>query len=160
MDQYRAYPGAGIHLAVVAVAKDEIVGAAVATGPGLCRLCDQDAPIGVPALSHAEQVEQEFQFACRHAHLRAALPAHMHIQTVATDPFLQGCGIGRLLLAELVARAVDAGAACVALECLTTRAGFYERIGFGLVDEFADPGGEGLRSVLMTAEPGSLVSRT
>ena len=159
MDQYRGYPGAGIYFAIVAVANDEIVGAAVATGPGSCRLCDQEAP-SVPAFSHADQVEQEFQFACRKAHLQAALPAHMHVQTVATDPFLQGCGIGRLLLAELAARAVAAGAACVALECLTTRAGFYERIGFGAVDDFADPGGDGLRSVLMTAEPGSLVSQT
>ena len=40
----------------------------------------------------------------------------------------------------------------VVLECLTSRAAFYHRCGFHVLDEFADPAGPDLRSVLMQAD--------
>ena len=46
------------------------------------------------------------------------------------------------------------------LECLTTRAAFYEHCGFVPVDEFADPGGPDLRALLMRADLRATVSLT
>jgi ribosomal protein S18 acetylase RimI-like enzyme len=71
---------------------------------------------------------------------------------VATDPALHGTGVGRLLMSALADRLRSREVECVVLECLTSRAAFYEHCGFQRVHEFADPGGPGLRAVLMQAD--------
>jgi hypothetical protein len=52
------------------------------------------------------------------------------------------------LIDGLRARRVES----VVLECLTSREAFYEHFGFRRLDEFDDPGGPGLRAVLMKTD--------
>jgi GNAT superfamily N-acetyltransferase len=150
IDQYQTWPWAPNGITIAAAADGAVVGVAVATRPGQCALCDEfDDAAPDAGATHADQVEHEFQIACRAAHIAADLPPHAHITTVAIDPFLHGCGVGALLVDELLGRVWSVGARCAVLECLTTREAFYVRFGFRRVVEFADPGGPDLRSVLM-----------
>lgn len=149
MGEYGDWPSAPGPIIVGAEAGGVLVGVALATLPGACHLCDEFDETSTPGSTRAERIEHEFQSVCRAAHLGSGLPAHAHIATVATDPFVQGSGVGRRIVRALVDRVFADGAECVALECLTTREQFYARSGFRRVAEFDDPGGPGLRCVLM-----------
>jgi ribosomal protein S18 acetylase RimI-like enzyme len=147
--EYREWPAAPSPLIVGAEAGGVLVGVALATRPGACHLCDEFDESSPPGPTRAARIEHEFQSVCRAAHLDARLPAHAHITTVATDPFVHGCGVGTRVVRAVVDQVFAAGAECAALECLTTREEFYVRSGFRRLVEFDDPGGPGLRSVLM-----------
>lgn len=150
--QYENWPEAPNPLVLVASAGPSIVAVALSILPGECHLCDDWEPT-LEAFGHeptvAESIESEFQSRCRSAHLSSALPSHAHIQTVVTEQFLAGAGIGRQIMNELLQRLHREGARCVVLECLSTRRAFYERCGFRGVAQFADPGGDDLSALLM-----------
>jgi ribosomal protein S18 acetylase RimI-like enzyme len=152
MGEYGDWPSAPSPIILCAEAGGVLVGVALATLPGACHLCDEFHETSAPGSTGAERIEHEFQSVCRAAHLGERLPAHAHIATVATDPFVQGSGVGSRIVRALVDRVFADGAECVALECLTTREEFYVRSGFRRVVEFDDPGGPGLRCVLMRVD--------
>lgn len=151
LDDYRSFPGTQ-HV-VIAAFDDVVVGLAAMEGPGRCGLCageqvmlDADADI-------AERIEHEFELRCREAHADSRLPTgHARIAAVATEPFVAGTGIGKLVVSAMLDHAWALNAPCVALECLVSRRAFYERLGFADTVEFDDPGGPGLRSLLMVAD--------
>ena len=153
MGEYSTWPFSSESIIVAASCDDTLIGVALATLPGECHLCN-DFNQGVldDNATNASRIEHEFQAACRHAHATQNLPTHAHIASVAVDPFLQGAGVGSGLVDALLDRIWATGAPCVVLECLTTREAFYQRHGFRRVVEFADPGGPGLRSVLMQSD--------
>ena len=153
--EYGDWPWATDPIAMVAETDGLVVGVASATVPGDCHPCDHLDPAEPEGMSRSQRIEHEFQSACRTADLSASLPPHADIATVATDMFLQGSGIGRRVVQDLIDRVWLTGAECVVLECLTTREAFYRRCGFRRVVEFADPGGPGLRSVLMRRDAGT-----
>ena len=148
MGEYASWPDAVDPVVVAAVLAGVVVGVGYATLPGNCSLCDRSDETNEPGHS-AHPIEIEFQSACRHAHLSQKLPPHAHVSTVATDHFLRGSGVGRLVVEGLLGRLATAGVDTVVLECLTARGRFYERFGFRRLTEFPDPGGPDLRSVLM-----------
>jgi ribosomal protein S18 acetylase RimI-like enzyme len=149
--EYAEWPSAPEPVVLGVEAGGYLVGAAMATLPGRCNLCDEFIPAEA-ATTNAARIEMEFQLACRHSHLSSDLPPHAHITTVATEPVLHGSGVGRLLMAAMRDLLRGRGAECVVLECLTSRALFYERCGFRSIDEFDDPAGPTLRSVLMRSD--------
>ncbi len=151
LDDYRSFPGPTDQV-VVGTCDDVVVSFAAMEPPGACGLCRGVAADPPADAAVAEQIEHEFARRCRAAHLAADLPPeHARITTVATEPFLAGTGIGGHVVAALVDHAWASGAGCLALECLTSRGAFYRRLGFADVVEFDDPGGDGLRSMLMVA---------
>ncbi len=148
-NEYADWPNSPNPVTVAAMSETTLVGVALATRAGACHLCDDFDSSGEVGTTDAARIEHEFQLACRQAHLASGLPPHAHVQTVATEAFLRGSGLGRDLMVELLERLCRLGERCVVLECLTTRERFYERCGFGTIAEFADPGGPTLRSLLM-----------
>ena len=112
--EYRSWPWASNPIVVVAEVDGVVIGVALATLPGACHLCDEFDEKAVPDSTPAGQIEHEFQLACRAAHRDEDLPAHAHIATVATDPFVQGSGVGRRVVRELVDRlfAIGSSAQC------------------------------------------------
>jgi ribosomal protein S18 acetylase RimI-like enzyme len=147
--EYSTWPWASNPVGIAAEVGDSLVAVAIATLPGACQLCDGFDKVEHPQSTRAEQIEYQFQLACRNAHLAQNLPPHAHIATVATDLFLRGCGIGERVVHELIERLWSEGARCAVLECLTTREQFYVRAGFTRIADFADPAGPTLRSALM-----------
>ena len=146
--EYATWPWAANPMVIGAQAADLLIGVGLATAPGECHLCDdfdESAVVDAPAA----RIEREFQLACRQAHLGTGLPPHGHISAVASDPFIHGSGVGRRIVGALIDRIWMTDAECAVLECLTTRAAFYEHVGFRRVVEFDDPGGPELRAVLM-----------
>lgn len=147
--EYEEWPSASNPVVIGATAGGHLLGVAVATLPGECGLCD------TPSLSldgrggEGHRIEYEYQLACQRAHVVNEIAPHARIGPVATEPSLHGNGIGRVLMAAVIDQLRQRRVECVVLECLTTRAGFYEHLGFRSIDEFDDPGGPGLRSVLM-----------
>jgi len=150
--QYASWPQPPELLVLVAERDGVVLAVAAANAPGQCWLCTDFDPASAPGDGAGEVIDHEFHRRCRDAHLGNGLPTHARITTVATDPFLTGAGIGGRLVRELVAQVFADGATCVVLECLTTREAFYERCGFHRVVEFADPGGPGLRALLMRVD--------
>jgi len=148
---YAEWPSAPNPVLIGAEAAGHLVGIALATLPGECALCDGFDQSKTTVDTEAERIEHEFQLACRHSHVTNKLPPHAHIGPVATDPTLHGTGVGRLLMSALADRLRAKEVECVVLECSTSRAAFYEHCGFKRVHEFDDPGGPGLRAVLMRA---------
>ena len=151
VSDYAAWPSAPNPVLIGAETAGHLVGVALATLPGECALCDGFDQSKTTVDTEAERIEHEFQLACRHSHLTNKLPPHAHIGPVATDPTLHGTGVGRLLMSALADRLRAKEVECVVLECSTSRAAFYEHCGFKRVHEFDDPGGPGLRAVLMRA---------
>ena len=147
---YETWPHAPNPLVVGAKAGGHLVGVVLATLPGECGLCDASS-LCDDHDGEAGRIEYEFQVACQRAHRVSKLPSHARIETVATEATLHGSGIGRALMAAAIDGLRQRQVECVVLECLTTRAGFYEHFGFRSVNEFDDPGGPGLRAVLMRA---------
>lgn len=151
LDDYRSFPSSSYEVAVASV-DDTAVAVATLQRPGACALCTTAAPELDADADKGAQIDHEFELRCRAAHASAHLPPdHARIPTVATEPFLAGEGLGRLVVASVLDRAWELGAPCVALECLRSRAAFYGHLGFDEVIEFDDPGGPGLRSLLMVA---------
>lgn len=149
---YATWPTAPNAIMVGAHTGGHLVGVATATLPGECGLCDAFDEPEPPLVTDAERIEHEFQLACRHAHLTSNLPPHAHIPTVATEPILHGSGVGRTLMSALTDVLRSEGVDHVVLECLSSRVAFYQHCGFQVVDEFVDPAGPDLRSVLMQAD--------
>ncbi len=149
---YAAWPSSPNAILIGAETAGHLVGVALTTLPGECGLCDAFDQPKPTVVTEAERMEREFQLVCRHSHLTNELPPHAHIGPVATDPMLHGSGVGRLLMSALADRLRAKEVECVVLECLISRAGFYEHCGFQRVHEFADPGGPDLRSVLMQTD--------
>lgn len=151
-DDYATWPSSPHPILIGAEAAGHLVGVALATLPGECGLCDAFDQTKKTIVIEAERINEEFLLVSRRSHLTNELPPHAHITTVATDPTLHGTGVGRLLMNDLIdclrSRAVET----VVLECLTSRAVFYEHCGFVRMDEFADPGGPDLRAVLMRTD--------
>jgi GNAT superfamily N-acetyltransferase len=151
LDDYVDFPKP--HQVVIAASIGDVLVAAAALEPaGTCGLCrGEQAPLAADA-DVATAIDHEFERRCRAAHAGAELDAdHARITTVATLPFLAGMGIGGPLVAATLDHAWSLGAPCVALECLRSRAAFYSRSGFAEETEFDDPGGPGLRALLMIA---------
>jgi GNAT superfamily N-acetyltransferase len=149
MQEYASWPFTSPSVVVAVHADGSLLGVTSSTPPGECHLCagfEQPDDVG---LTTAARMEYEFQSRCRLAHLESGLPPHAHISTVATEPFVQGSGVGRQLVAATLDRLRVLGSECVVLECLTSRVPFYERCGFRQVVLFPDPGGPDLWSVLM-----------
>lgn len=155
MDQYASWPFSAAPVTFAAVFGGNLLGVATATLPGQCHLCDESHDLLPRTASVADRIEHEFQLACRRAHNGADLPAHAHITSVAVEGILRGGGVGRRLVDRLLSGLWSSGASCAVLECVTVRAPFYERLGFRVIDEFADPGAPGLRSVLMRCDTSS-----
>ncbi len=133
------------------------MGVGLVTLPGQCGLCDEFQSTLTAPDSEAERIDYEFQFACRNSHLESNLAPHARVRTVATEPTLHGSGIGRTLMTVLIDELRAIQVENVVLECLTSRVSFYEHFGFRRLNEFDDPGGPGLRAVLMKAD---IVSRS
>lgn len=151
LEDYRDYPSELYDVTVAAV-DGRAVAVASLELPGACGLCTRPMAELDPEADVGASIDHEFELRCRHAHAVSDLPVdHARITTVATEPFLAGEGIGRRVVATALDRAWELGASCVALECLSTRAAFYWHVGFEEVVEFDDPGGPGLRSLLMVA---------
>jgi ribosomal protein S18 acetylase RimI-like enzyme len=148
-DEYSTWPSSAHAITIGVEAAGHLVAVAVATPPGQCGLCDTFvATERIPA-TEGERILDEFLAVCRHVHVGNVLPPHAHITTVATDPMLHGSGVGRLLMEALVEHLRTAAIETAVLECLESRAAFYEHCGFVLIDEFDDPGGPDLRGLLM-----------
>jgi GNAT superfamily N-acetyltransferase len=64
-----------------------------------------------------------------------AEPAAWRLRGMAVDPSMQGTGVGRLVLAEGLASAREAGAPLLWANARTSAIGFYERIGWRVVGE-------------------------
>ncbi len=151
-DQYAEWPWDSESIVVGAVVDGNVLGAALATLPGACDLCEQFSLVLSDNPSQAESVDYEFQLICRAWHLNIALPPHAHIRAVVTEPYLHGTGIGRMVMRGLLAGLWSAGTRCAVLECVTARERFYSRCGLRRIAEFDDPGGPSLRSVLMRVD--------
>ena len=79
-----------------------------------------------------------------------------HIGRMAVLAPWRGCGIGGMLLAELIAAAVERGHAAVELSAQTHAIGFYRRFGFEVVSgEYLDAGipHRTMRSSLLKPQP-------
>ena len=153
---YETWPSAPNPIVLGVEAGRHLVGVALATLPGQCGLCDEFQSSLTSPDSEAERIDYEFQHACRNSHLESNLAPHARVQTVATEPTLHGSEIGRTLMTAMIDELRAIQVESVVLECLTSRAAFYEHFGFRRLNEFDDPGGPGLRAVLMVAD---LVSR-
>ena len=158
--EYGSWPWAPNPIVIGAEAAGLLVAVGMVTAPGECHLCDDFDETTGPGATRAARIEHEFQLACRRAHLDSALPRHGHISVVATDPFIQRAGVGRLVVGALLDRLWKTDAECAVLECVTSRATFYEHFGFRRVVEFDDPGGPDLRTVLMRVDPVPLSGQT
>jgi GNAT superfamily N-acetyltransferase len=148
-NQYASWPSGQNPVIIGADAGGTLVAVALATLPGNCPVCQEPATVLEPGSSDAERVEHEFQALARQSHLENKLPPHAHISTVATEPFLTGIGLGSQIVGELLHRLRSSGARCATLECLATRASFYERCGFRPVAEFDEPGAAAMRTMMM-----------
>lgn len=154
---YETWPDAPNPVVIGATAGGHLVGVALATLPGECALCDAPLPsFDGDGAAEADRIEYEFAVASQRAHGANDLGPHARIETVVTEPTLHGSGIGRVLMGSAIDHLRQRHVESVVLECLTTRARFYEHLGFRYVDEFDDPSGPGLRFVLMR----SLISST
>jgi GNAT superfamily N-acetyltransferase len=151
-DDYAAWPSSSHPILIGVEAAGHLVGVALATLPDQCGLCDVFDQTKKTVVTNAERINDEFLLVSRRSHLTSKLPTHAHITTVATEPTLHGTGIGRLLMSALIDVLRSQAVETVVLECLTGRSTFYERCGFVRVDEFADPGGPNLRTLLMRAD--------
>lgn len=146
-NMYNKWPYAPNPVVIGATAGGHLVGVALATLPGECGLCDVATSSAVDCSNEGDRIEHEFQVACSQAHRVNELGPHARVEVVATEPTLHGSGVGRVLMGGVINALRQRRIECVVLECLTTRAAFYEHLGFHRVDEFDDPGG--LRFVLM-----------
>jgi len=61
------------------------------------------------------------------------------------EPDAMGRGVGRLLVADVVARAAAAGVRCIDVTANPHAVGFYERVGFAVTGEVATLFGRGIR---------------
>jgi ribosomal protein S18 acetylase RimI-like enzyme len=151
-DDYATWPSSSHPILIGAEAAGHLVGVAFATLPDQCGLCDVFDQTKKTVVTKAERINDEFLLVSRRSHLTNELPPHAHITTVATEPTLHGTGVGRLLMKALIDVLRSQAVETVVLECLTSRAAFYEHCGFVRVEEFADPGGPDLRTLLMRAD--------
>ena len=148
---YEAWPSASNPVVIGATAGGHLVGVVLATLPGECGLCDAPLPSFDGDGAVADRIDYEFHVAARRAHGANDLGPHARVETVVTEPTLHGSGIGRVLVGSAIEHLRLLKVESVVLECLTTRARFYEHLGFRCVDEFDDPSGPGLRFVLMSS---------
>ncbi|HET7310048.1 MAG TPA: GNAT family N-acetyltransferase [Mycobacteriales bacterium] len=65
----------------------------------------------------------------------AATPDAWRLRGMAVDPSMQGTGVGRLVLAEGVAAAREAGASVLWANARTAALGFYQRLGWRIIGE-------------------------
>jgi ribosomal protein S18 acetylase RimI-like enzyme len=146
---YATWPWAEGLTTLVVEDRGMVLGAAAASPPGSCKLCDRFHHELRDGATVAERIEHEFQLACQIAHVGADLPPHAHITSVAIDPLAHGAGLGQVLVAGLLEQIWADDTDTAVLECLTTRESFYARFGFRTVASFPDPAGPDLTCVLM-----------
>jgi GNAT superfamily N-acetyltransferase len=159
MGEYADWPSSPSTSIIVAARHNgHLLAVAHATLPGSCFLCDDWVDDIDPRVARSAAMEREFRLICRESHLAQQLPPHAHIESVATEPFIAGRGVGAGLMQSVLQALSDSGVQCAVLECLTARERFYERCGFHAIDRFPDPGGADLTSLLMRADLGVPVS--
>ncbi|HEX9260508.1 MAG TPA: GNAT family N-acetyltransferase [Acidimicrobiales bacterium] len=139
----------------VAVVEGVMVAMAAGRLAGHCRQCTEVDPGASVPEDPALAVDHEFDVAVHHAHARSVGVPHAHVGPVMTEPLLFGRGIGAQVMVPLMERLWAVGSSCVVLECVPARVTFYERCGFRVLDEFADPAGPSLTVCLMRADPPS-----
>ncbi len=84
------------------------------------------------------------------------LPPDADVQTIAVSPAAQGRGVGRILLQELIATAVDRGCGQLLLEVRSDNAsalGMYERFGFESISRRRDYYATGVDALIMRLRP-------
>jgi ribosomal protein S18 acetylase RimI-like enzyme len=121
-----------------AYVSDALVGIAMGSPPGHCRLCQVVAREPRPD-DHHLAIDWEFH---QHAgQVHEQLARHAWVDKAAVEPALHGLGIGRRML-EAVANALQTEKpAELVLECAPDRVPFYAGLGFEVYSTFADPAG-------------------
>jgi ribosomal protein S18 acetylase RimI-like enzyme len=126
---------------------DLLVGLAVVSPPGTCRICTRVDPHHPPDDPY-QAVDWEFEVNVQAAHSDQG--EHAWLSKVVVDPALRGAGIGRALVGEALTRVGADGAAAMVLECQPHRERLYASCGFARVKTFPDPAGP--PAVLMRAD--------
>jgi GNAT superfamily N-acetyltransferase len=141
-ESYTSMAWSDDRIAIGAFVAGALVGVAGATRPGRCRYCDiDDDELAASRAVRGAPIEDEFDDLCIAAHRGEGLPVHARIAPVAAEPALQGAGIGRAVVAGIVAALLDDGASCIVLECNEHNAPFYEHAGFRAFARFREPSG-------------------
>jgi ribosomal-protein-alanine N-acetyltransferase len=84
------------------------------------------------------------------------LPPDADVQTIAVSPTAQGSGVGRLLLEELIAIAIELGSTQLLLEVRSdneSALGMYERFGFESISRRRDYYATGVDALIMRLRP-------
>lgn len=135
---YQASPWHENELHLGAFISDVMIGLCVTSGPGRCDVCinvDPHRPPDDPLFS----IDWQFEVNVQAAHADQGI--HAWLSRVVVDPALRGAGIGRLVIAESLARLIADGAPAVLLECQPHREPLYLSCGFRRVRTFPDPAG-------------------
>jgi GNAT superfamily N-acetyltransferase len=131
---------------VGAFARGHIVAVAAATPPADCPYC---ATVPAEPPTHGWDVA----FRPVHEKLHVAhrdLPPHWRIAPVASEPGLQGIGLGGLVVRAIVEEAVRREPGLMSLECAPHVVRFYERLGFTTL---ADVSEGAIELVAMVGDP-------
>ena len=88
-------------------------------------------------------------------HRRNVSPRHWYLMILGVDPEAQGRGIGTALMEPVLARADAAGVPCYLETCQAKNVAFYQRRGFQLLDDEAEPA-SGLRFWTFRRDPHSM----
>jgi GNAT superfamily N-acetyltransferase len=119
-------------------AGDVLVGGAIGSEPGSCRLCADGLDAPEPA-DESDHITWEFLRNSAVAH--ATQPPHAWLSKVVVEPALHGLGLGRLLIDAVQAHARGSGGQVLLLECQPHRTSFYRSCGFREVTRYPDPAG-------------------
>ena len=131
---------------VGAFAGPHVVAVASASDPSECPYC---APLSADTPPHAwdlafRGVNEKLHVAHRD------LPPHWRIAPVASEPGLQGIGLGGLVVRAIVEEAYRREPALMTLECAPHVVAFYERLGFTVL---ADVSEGAIELIAMTGDP-------
>jgi GNAT superfamily N-acetyltransferase len=143
------------NLGVGAWAGLALVGLAVVSASGDCRLCRADgggpspSPAAGPAEPHDVLTEAGARFDRIRREAHAPFPSHALVSHVAVEPLVQGTGVGRAVVEGALDRFRRVGGGLVLLECIRELEPFYARFGFEVVSTFRDPDADDM--LVMTA---------
>jgi GNAT superfamily N-acetyltransferase len=128
-DHYRAAkPDANGRLMLGAFAGSHVVGIAGAYPPASCPYCRRATAEDLASDDPFDIAFRDVDVLTRRSH--AELEPHWYVAPVATEPVLQGSGIGRLLMDRLAEAAMARELAAIVLECGSHLVPFYERCGY------------------------------